>query len=64
MSGILIVPDALYDAIHEAITKAAKDNPEIEKDRDSLYRELLDVFNQFGYLPAFRIEKTHDQRNN
>lgn len=57
MSGLLIVPDVLYNAIHAAITKAAKDDPDVEKDRDSLYRELLDVFNRYGYLPEFTIEK-------
>ena len=57
MAGFLIVPDALYDAIHKRLTEEFEKFPEAEVDRDALYHRLLEYFNEYGILPEFTLEK-------
>lgn len=55
--GFLIVPDALYDAIHKRLDEAFAECPEAEADREHLYRQLLDAFSRYGTIPEFSLEK-------
>jgi hypothetical protein len=58
MPGFLIVPDALYNEIHTRLNEEFKKFPDAEADRDSLYRQLLDYFDEHGALPEFTLEKS------
>ena len=53
----IIVPDELYNAINRKLDDAFKECPEAEADRDFLYQELLNAFQKYGRLPAFKLEK-------
>ena len=55
--SIVIVPDSLRNAINEKLDAAIADEPAAEKDRDLLYHQLLDAFNEYGYLPEFSLRK-------
>jgi hypothetical protein len=57
MSGFLIVPDELYNAIHDRLNELFKQFPDAEKDREHLYHQCLDAFNTYGKLPDFTLEK-------
>ena len=57
MSGFLIVPDALYDAIHKKLDEEIRKHPDAEKDRDYLYRQCLDYFAEHGSMPNFTLER-------
>lgn len=56
--GLYIVPDALYDAIQKRLDAAIAECPEAEKDREALYHQLLEAFNQYGSIPEFTLVKT------
>jgi NADH:ubiquinone oxidoreductase subunit E len=58
MSGFLIVPDTLYEAIHKRLDEEFTKFPDAEADRDALYHQLLEYFTEFGYIPEFTLEKT------
>lgn len=58
MSGFYIVPDALYNAIQKRLDAAFEKCPEAEKDREALYHQLLEAFNQYGSIPEFTLEPT------
>ena len=55
--ALLIVPDALYEAIHERLDEVFKEFPDAEKDRDALYHQLLEYFDQYGVIPEFTLQK-------
>jgi hypothetical protein len=55
--GFLIVPDALYNAIHKRLDEEFVKFPAAAADRDALYHELLDYFAEHGALPEFTLEK-------
>ena len=57
---MVIVPDALYEAIHAKITAAIVDLPEpdrpvAEQDREFLYGQILDAFDKYGRIPEFTL---------
>jgi len=57
MSGFLIVPDTLHAAINARLDAAIAKVPGAAIDRDNLYAQLLNVFNEYGVLPEFEIVK-------
>lgn len=54
---IIIVPDILSDAINEKLEKAFLVFPEARKDRDVLFHELLEYFDEHGEIPEFELKK-------
>jgi hypothetical protein len=55
VSGFYIVPDALYNAIQKRLDEAIAKCPDAAKDREALYHQLLDAFNQYGSIPEFEL---------
>jgi len=53
----VIVPNVLSDAVNKKLDLAFVDCPEAEKDRDILYNQLLQYFDEHGELPEFKIIK-------
>jgi LPS O-antigen subunit length determinant protein (WzzB/FepE family) len=51
-----VIPDSLHFAINAKLDEALADLPAAEVDRDHLYRQLLDAFDEHGVIPDFRIE--------
>jgi hypothetical protein len=56
MSTLLIVPNVLSAAIHEAIIKALHGRPCSDEDRDHLYHQLLAHYDEHGTIPVFSLE--------
>ena len=54
---LVIVPNALRDAIDRMLDEEIEKTPDAEKDRDTLKRELLWYFNEHGVLPRFTLRK-------
>ena len=54
---LVIVPNALSDAINAKLDMAYQDLPEAAVDRDSHYRALLEYFDDHGEIPEFQITK-------
>lgn len=57
---MVIVPDSLREAINARLDAAFAELPDedraiAEKDRDFLYRQLLDAFDKYGTIPDFRL---------
>ena len=52
---MMIVPNVLNEAINNKLDEAFAKVPEAEKDRDALYHDLLDYFNDHGALPEFDL---------
>jgi hypothetical protein len=57
---IVIVPNVLRDAINAKLDAALAELPEedravAEKDREFLYGQLLDAFDQYGTIPDFTL---------
>lgn len=57
---MVIVNDALRDAINLKLDTAIAACPEAEKDRAVLYNQLLSYFDEHGTLPDFSIAKVAD----
>lgn len=53
---LVIVPDALHDAINARLDAAIEQCPDAAKDREFLYNQLLGAFDEYGYLPDFTLE--------
>lgn len=54
---LVIVPNTLRDAIHRKLDEQIALNPDAEKDREPLYSQLLDYFNEHGVIPDFSLAK-------
>lgn len=52
---MVIVPNALRDAINSAIDRELEKCPEAVKDRQVFYELLLEYFDEHGFLPEFTI---------
>jgi hypothetical protein len=58
---IAIVPNSLNDAINIKLDMAFQKMPEAEIDREALYHQLLQFFDDNGYVPEFTItRRPHD----
>lgn len=55
--ALVIVPDTLDLAINEKLEAAFKAVPDAESCRAHLYHQLLDFYNENGYLPEFSLVK-------
>lgn len=60
MTEIYIVPNALSEAINKALNAAFEACPAAEKDREHLYNQLLEHFNEHGEIPSFSLQKIED----
>lgn len=56
-STLVIVPNALRDAINRKLDAAFRVCPEAEKDREVLYHSLLEHFNEYGDVPDFTLRR-------
>ena len=54
---MLIIPNVLSDAINTKLDAAILKCPEAGKDRDKLYQQLLEYFDEYGIIPDFELEK-------
>ena len=45
------------DAIHKRLDEEFVKFPDAAKDREALYHQLLEHFNEYGALPEFTLEK-------
>jgi len=57
---LVIVPNCLSDQIYAKLDAAFADVPEAEKDREVLYRQLLEYFNENGIVPDFSLVKKEE----
>ena len=60
MTKMVIVPNDLRDAINTKLDAAIAELPEpdrpfAEKDREFLYSQLLDAFDEHGVIPDFTL---------
>jgi hypothetical protein len=60
--NIVIVPDALRDAINKKLDAAITMCPDAIKDRDIFYHQLLEYFDIFGELPDIELVK-HEEND-
>lgn len=54
---MMIIPNALRDAINSKLDAAFEKCPEAAKDREILYGQLLEYFDQHGEVPDFDLYK-------
>ena len=54
---MIIVPNELRDEINAKLDAAIEECPGASKDRDALYNQLLEYFDEHGELPEFEIKK-------
>lgn len=54
---LVIVPNYIADAINAKLDAAFIEVPDAEKDREVLYGQLLDYFNEHGVVPDFKLSK-------
>jgi hypothetical protein len=54
---MVIVPNDLRDTINAKLDAAFLKCPDAEKDRDVLYQQLLDYFDDMGVIPDFELGK-------
>lgn len=52
-----IVLNSIRDQISRALDRAIDDCPEAAADRDVLYGQLLDIYDETGDVPDFRLER-------
>jgi hypothetical protein len=52
---MVIVPNDIRDAINAKLDAAILAVPDAAKDRDALYEQLLDYFDQHGVVPDFTL---------
>lgn len=55
--ALVIVPNFLRDAINAKLDAAIAENPGAAKDRNYLYRQLVNYFSEYGSLPEFTLKK-------
>jgi hypothetical protein len=58
---LVIVPNSLRDAINAKLDAAIAEVPDAEKDREILYGQLLDYFDEHGVVPDFSLAKKEPQ---
>lgn len=54
---VVVVPNALSDAIYAAIDKQLVDHPGAKPDRENYYDQLLAYYDEHGIIPDFKIER-------
>lgn len=58
--NLVITPNSLRDAINAKLDAAIAACPAAQKDREELYRQLLQYFNEHGELPDFSLAKKEE----
>jgi hypothetical protein len=54
---LVIVPNALHDAINKRLDAAIAECPDAAIDREALYAQLVAYFDEHGCIPDFRVER-------
>lgn len=54
---LVVVPNSLADAINAKLDLAIAACPEAAKDREVLYGQLLEYFDEHGVIPDFSLQK-------
>ena len=62
MSRIIIVPNALSDAINEQLDAAYLSCPGAAIDREQHYQIMLNYFDEHGTLPEFELKKKEPEK--
>jgi len=52
-----IDPNYLRDAINEKLDKAISECPSAESERENLFNQLLEIFDETGNIPDFTLTK-------
>lgn len=61
MTQWAIVPNELEYEINTKLDIAFAKAPRAEKDREIFYHQLLNYFDQHGFLPDFELQKTKEE---
>lgn len=56
MTRLVIVPNALRDAINARLDEVTAAAPAAAADREYFYNELLNHYDRYGVIPNFRLE--------
>ena len=59
---IMIVPNVLRDLINAKLDAAFAACPDAERDREILYKQLLEYFDEHGTVPDFTLFKKPTRR--
>jgi hypothetical protein len=54
---LVIVPNSLRDAINTRLDAEEAKDPGVAGDREHLYSLMLSLFEEYGYIPEFTLEK-------
>jgi hypothetical protein len=57
MSTIVLVPDALREAINAKLDAAIEEHPDAQKDREILFSQLLAFSDEHGFIPDFSLSR-------
>lgn len=52
---LLVVPNAIRDAIYAAIDKALDGRPCTDESREVIYGQILAYYDEYGRIPAFDL---------
>ena len=52
-----VIPNVLRDKINEKLDTAFLACPDAAKDRDVLYLQLIDYFDEHGVIPDFELQR-------
>ena len=55
---LVIVPNHVRDEINRRLDIEIANSPDAEKDREALYLELLNFFDEHGAIPDFSLVKS------
>jgi hypothetical protein len=58
--GCYIVPNVLRDQIYAKVDAEIEKVPEAAPDREHFYHQLLEFFNEHGYVPEFGLHKNDE----
>ena len=57
---LIIVPNALRDAIYERIDAAIVEHPDAASEREDYYQQVLAYYDEHGYVPEFSLRKREE----
>jgi len=57
MSGFYIIPNYLRDEINEKLDEQIVLEPGAEKDRKTLYQQILNYVIEHGVIPSFTLKR-------
>lgn len=59
---MVIVPNLLADAINTKLDAAIAKYPDAQKDREGLYQQVLNYFDEHGVIPDFDLVRQDEPR--